>query len=47
MAGGTTFYFVTDGIEAALEQAKASAKGKDVRLGGGVEHRSGSICKPD
>jgi dihydrofolate reductase len=36
MEGGTTFYFVTEGIEAALEKARASAKGKDVRLGGGV-----------
>src|SRR5687768_1818169 len=36
MAGGTTFHFVTDGIEAALDQARAAAKGRDVRLGGGV-----------
>jgi dihydrofolate reductase len=36
MEGGTTFYFVTDGINAALEQAFDSANGKDVRLGGGV-----------
>ena len=36
MKGGTTFYFVTSGIEDALEQAKAAAAGKDVRLGGGV-----------
>jgi dihydrofolate reductase len=36
MKGGTTFYFVTDGIEAALERARAAAGGKDVRLGGGV-----------
>jgi dihydrofolate reductase len=36
MAGGTTFHFVTDGIHAALKRARASAKGKDVRLGGGV-----------
>lgn len=36
MAGGTTFYFVTDGIHAALEQAKAAAGGKDVRVGGGA-----------
>ena len=36
MEGGTTFHFVTDGIEAALEQAKDAAKGKDVRIGGGV-----------
>jgi dihydrofolate reductase len=36
MAGGTTFHFVTDGIEAALKRAKEAAQGKDVRLGGGV-----------
>jgi dihydrofolate reductase len=36
MEGGTTFHFVTDGIQAALERAKAAAGGKDVRLGGGV-----------
>ncbi|MER8637611.1 dihydrofolate reductase family protein [Mesorhizobium sp. M1365] len=36
MEGGTTFYFVTDGIHSALEKAKAVADGKDVRLGGGV-----------
>jgi dihydrofolate reductase len=36
MEGGTTFHFVTDGIHSALEKAKASAKGKDVLLGGGV-----------
>jgi dihydrofolate reductase len=36
MKGGTTFHFVTDGIHAALERAADSAKGQDVRLGGGV-----------
>ena len=36
MAGGTTFHFVTDGIEAALARAREAAKGQDVRLGGGV-----------
>jgi len=36
MAGGTTFYFVTDGIHSALEQAKAAAGARDVRIGGGV-----------
>jgi dihydrofolate reductase len=36
MAGGTTFHFVTDGIQTALERAKESANGQDVRLGGGV-----------
>jgi dihydrofolate reductase len=36
MQGGTTFHFVTDGIESALEQAKKAAQGKDVSLGGGA-----------
>jgi dihydrofolate reductase len=36
MKGGTTFHFVTDGIEAALRRAREAAGGKDVRLGGGV-----------
>jgi len=36
MKGGTEFRFVTDGIHAALEQAKGAAGGRDVRLGGGV-----------
>ncbi len=36
MEGGTTFYFETDGINAALEKAFEAAQGKDVRLGGGV-----------
>jgi dihydrofolate reductase len=36
MEGGTTFHFVTNGINAALEKAFDSANGKDVRLGGGV-----------
>jgi dihydrofolate reductase len=36
MAGGTEFYFVTDGIHAALEQARTAAGERDVRLGGGV-----------
>jgi dihydrofolate reductase len=35
MEGGTTFAFVTDGIESALEQAKEAASGGDVSLGGG------------
>jgi len=35
MKGGTTFHFVTDGIESALEQAKTVAGGKDIRIGGG------------
>jgi dihydrofolate reductase len=36
MEGGTTFTFVTDGIEAALEQARAAAGDKDVHLAGGA-----------
>ncbi len=36
MEGGTSFHFVTDGIEAALERAREAAGTKDVRLGGGV-----------
>ena len=36
MEGGTTFYFVTDGIEAAMNAAKKAAGEKDVRIGGGV-----------
>jgi dihydrofolate reductase len=35
--GGTTFTFVTDGIEAALEQARAAAGGLDVGIGGGAD----------
>lgn len=35
--GGTTFTFVTDGIESALEQAKQAAGGRDVALGGGAD----------
>jgi dihydrofolate reductase len=36
MKGGTTFYFVTGGIEEALQQAGNAARDKDVRIGGGV-----------
>lgn len=36
MAGGTTFFFVTDGVEVALQRAREAAGGKDIRLGGGV-----------
>ena len=36
LEGGTTFHFVTDGIKAALDQAKAAAGSRDVRIGGGV-----------
>jgi dihydrofolate reductase len=34
--GGTTFHFVKDGIESALRQARAAARDKDVRIGGGA-----------
>ena len=34
--GGTTFHFVSAGIREALEHARASAPGKDVRIGGGT-----------
>jgi len=37
MKGGTTFHFVTDGIESALGQARTAAGDKDVSLGGGAE----------
>src|SRR5262249_16346900 len=36
MAGGTYFHFVTEGIDAALQQAKSAANGRDIRIGGGV-----------
>jgi dihydrofolate reductase len=36
MKGGTTFFFVTDGIGSAFEQAQRVAGGKDVLLGGGA-----------
>ena len=36
MKGGTTFHFVTDGIQAALDRAMQAAAGRDVRIGGGA-----------
>jgi len=36
MQGGTTFHFVTDGVEAALARAKQAAGERDVRIGGGA-----------
>ncbi len=36
MKGGTTFYFITGGIESALAEAKKAANGKDIRILGGV-----------
>ncbi|MBZ2188832.1 dihydrofolate reductase family protein [Alcanivorax sp. JB21] len=35
--GGTTFYFVNDGPESALEQARESAGGRDIRISGGAD----------
>ena len=35
--GGTTFYFVNDGVESALEQARESAGGRDIRISGGAD----------
>jgi dihydrofolate reductase len=35
--GGTTFYFVNDGIEAALRRAREVAAGKDIRISGGAD----------
>jgi len=37
MQGGTTFTFVTGGIQAALEQARKAADGKDISLAGGAK----------
>jgi dihydrofolate reductase len=36
MEGGTVFYFVTGGIQEAMDRAKEAAAGKDVEIGGGV-----------
>jgi dihydrofolate reductase len=44
MKGGTTFHFVTEGIEEALSRAKDAAGPKDVRLGGGVETIRQYLC---
>jgi dihydrofolate reductase len=35
--GGTTFYFVTDGVERALENARDACGGKDIRIAGGAD----------
>jgi dihydrofolate reductase len=37
MEGGTTFYFVTEGIEVALDEARKAAGSKDVALAGGAQ----------
>jgi len=36
MEGGTTFYFVTEGIQHIFEEAKTAANGKEIRISGGV-----------
>src|SRR5258708_7163681 len=36
MQGGTTFHFITDGIDAALKRAREAAGNKDIKIGGGV-----------
>ena len=36
MEGGTTFFFITDGIESALSQAKEAARNRDVKIMGGA-----------
>ena len=37
MLGGTTFHFVSEGIDVALQKARAAAGAKDIKIGGGVE----------
>jgi dihydrofolate reductase len=37
MLGGTTFHFITGGIEEALQKAREAAGAKDIKIGGGVE----------
>ena len=37
MLGGTVFHFITDGIEAALQQAREAAGAKDIKIAGGVD----------
>ena len=41
---GTTFTFVTDGLHAALEQARGAANGRDVALAGGARTASASLA---
>jgi dihydrofolate reductase len=36
MSGGTTFHFVTDGLDSALERARDAARGRDIRIAGGA-----------
>jgi dihydrofolate reductase len=44
MKGGTTFTFVTEGIEAGLEKARGAAGGKDVSLAGGAKVAQQYLC---
>lgn len=44
MAGGTTFHFVTDGIEAALDRARAAAGEGDVSIAGGPTTLNASLA---
>ena len=44
MEGGTVFHFITDGIDAALQQARDAAGGRDIRLGGGVSTIRQYLC---
>jgi dihydrofolate reductase len=44
MAGGTVFHFTADGIHAALERATEAARGRDIRLGGGVATIREYLC---
>lgn len=37
MDGGTTFYFVTDGVESAMEQARAASGDRNISIGGGAD----------
>jgi hypothetical protein len=37
MSGGTTFHFVTDGVQSALDRAVDAANGQDIRLGEGID----------
>jgi len=47
MKGGTEFRFVTDGIHAALKQARAAAGERDIRIGGGVSTIRQSCARID
>ncbi len=44
LEGGTIFHFVTEGIESALERARAAAGDKDIRLGGGASTIQQYLC---